>query len=407
MKFLDPIAQTTQWQESIRLAVGALRVDKMKASLTMLSVVIGSAAIVLVITISSTGKAYILSQIEGIGSNLAYASLDRGTGDTLEDELTLGDLAAVREGMPSLAQAAGTYDWPVSYQANGQIHHARLVGVTRDFQKIRRLIITSGRYFDEEDFRSHSKVCLVTDVVAQTLYGGRNAVGGSVQLGDFRCTIIATFKEGVPTFGQSEIQDQTLLVPFPLIKNITGDNFLQVIYAQAAQVSDVGMVTDQLHKLLSSRHNKRSRYSVQNLSSILQTAQSVSIGMTVLLLLLAILTLTVAGTGIMNIMLVNVAQRTREIGVRMALGARPKEIRLQFLMEAFFISFGGALIGVAVALGLIWWTINLSEGVTLEGAPWIAVIVALVLSTGMGVLFGYKPASTAANMNPVEALRHE
>ena len=167
------------------------------------------------------------------------------------------------------------------------------------------------------------------------------------------------------------------------------------------------VMTEQMHRLLHSRHRKAARYEVQNLSSVLQTVHKVSLGLSAVLVAVAILTLITAGAGIMNIMFVTVAQRTHEIGIRKALGASTAEIRLQFVLEAAFISFAGAIIGVGMALGLVWFSTGLVEsGVPLR-VSWEAVALALLLSTGVGVMFGYRPANAAAQMNPVEALRVE
>jgi putative ABC transport system permease protein len=397
-----------RWKESVRFAWSALAGDKLKASLTMLGVVIGSAAIVLVVTIASAGKGYIISQIEGIGANLAYATLDRsGASSVLDDELTPDDLMAVRETLPAVSAVAGTYDIPVDFQLRGKTVHPRLVGVTQEFEKIRNLQITSGRYFDIEDFLAHFKVCLITDHMAQTAFGLDLAVGSNLHLGQFGCTIIGTFKEGVPTFGQSEIQDDTLLIPFPLVKSITGEGFFQVLYAQAASSAEVPDLTRQMNRLLHGRHRQQARYTVENLSSLVQTGNNISLAMSAVLIMIASLTLVTAGTGIMNIMLVNVSQRTHEIGVRKALGARPSEIRIQFLLEALFMSFAGAVVGVVTALGLVWSVRRFTEGIVPLSISWMAVTVALVVSSGVGVLFGYRPASEAANLNPIEALRME
>ena len=408
MRFLDANkGSIVHWEESVRFAVWALAVDKVKASLTMLGVVIGSAAIVLVVTIASTGKVYMISQIEGIGSNLAYASLDRaGTTTVPEDELTPGDLSAARQALPGVRAVAGTYDLPVDLQLRGKAFHARLVGVTQDFENIRNLRIISGRYFDRDDFLSRFKVCLITDRMVQAAFGPDPAVGNTIQVGQFRCTIIGIFTEGVPTFGQSEIQDETLLIPFPLVKDITGDNFFQVLYAQAVSPEEVATMTEQMEQLLTSRR-QGAHYLVENLSSLLQTAGKIAFAMSVVLLAIAVLTLITAGTGIMNIMLVNVAERTHEIGLRKALGARASEIRQQFLLEAFFISLAGALAGVAIALILVWSVAVATKHVLPLDISWMAVVVALVVSSGVGVLFGYHPASEAANLNPIEALRTE
>jgi putative ABC transport system permease protein len=247
----------------------------------------------------------------------------------------------------------------------------------------------------------------VTDRLAQSSVGLGPAVGKFIRLDQFRCTIIGTFQEGVPTFGASEIQDATLLVPFPLVKDITGDDFFQVSYAQVASPEEVSAMTQQIAHVLRSRHRKEARYSVDNLSALLETAANVSVALSVVLIAVAILTLIVAGTGIMNIMLVNVSQRTHEIGIRKALGARPAEVRLQFLLEAFFISFAGALVGVLMALGIVWSVTWWARNALAISISWTAVLVALVVSSGVGVLFGYRPASEAANMNPIDALRVE
>jgi len=395
------------WGESIRFALRSIAAEKLRASLTTLAVVIGSAAIVLVVTISSTGEFYIVSLVEGIGANLAYATLSRGSSTVLEDELTPDDLTAVRQSISALRAVAGTYDVQVDLRIGGKPRLAHLVGVTGDFEKIRNLRITSGRYFDEDMFQLRFKVCLITDNLARIAFGFDPAVGNTVQLGDFHCTVIGTFNEGVPTFGRAEIQDSTLLIPFPLVKDITGDNFFQVLYAQAASSSEVATMTQQMDHLLHERHRKAARYSVENLVSILETAKKVSLAFRALLLAIVALTLTVGGTGIMNIMFFNVSERTHEIGLRKALGARPVEIRLQFLLEAVFISFTGAVVGVLTALASLLAVTSMIGATVPLRISWTSVVVALLVPSGIGVLFGYRPASEAANLSPIDALRIE
>jgi len=394
------------WMECVRLAVGALKADKMKAFLTTLSVLIGSASLVLVLTIAGTGKRYIVSRIEGIGANLAYASLNRsGAPATSEDELTLADLKAIQNSLPAVRAVAGTYDAPIDYQIAGRPRHARLVGATADFLQIRNLHILSGRYFDDEDFRALSKVCLITDYIAE--HNPALALGDSLRIDQFRCTVIGTFTEGVPTFGQSEIQAQTVLVPFPVAKLITGDSFLQVIYAQAESSSEVPELTVQMKRLIQSRHRPEARYDVDNLASLLHTAGDVSLAMTGVLLAIGLVTLTVGGTGIMNIMLATIAERKREIGLRKAVGARSSEIRLQFLLEALFISSAGSMAGAFVAVSLVVITAGFIQDFVNLNISWAGVIFALTVSSSVGVLFGYQPASRAAGLNPVDALRTE
>jgi len=394
-----------QWLECFRLAVAALKADKVKACLTTLSVLIGSASLVLVLTVAGTGKRYIVSRIEGIGANLAYVTLNRnGSPVILQDELTMGDLEAIRK-LPNVLAAAGTYDLPVDFQISGRPRRARLVGATPDFLRIRNLQITSGRYFDEQDFVSRDRVCLVTDPIAE-----RNRtlqLGEALRIDQFRCTVIGTFSEGVPTFGQSEIQAETILVPFPLAKLVTGEAFLQVIYTQAYASAEVPTLTSELKELLQSRHRREARYDVGNLSSLLETAGDISLAMTLVLLAVGLVTLTVGGTGIMNIMLANIAERKQEIGLRKALGARSSEIRLQFLMEAIFISSAGSIAGAFCAVALVVSAATFFRDFVNLDVSWSSVAFALLVSSAVGLLFGYQSASRAAGLNPVEALRTE
>jgi len=392
-----------QWEDSIRFAWWALSTDKVKAFLTMLGVMIGSAAIVLVVTIGIVGKTYVLSLIEGIGTNLVYATLDRSGHTTAQDEITIDDLHAVRAQVPYISAAAGVLDRPAYVYANGRSLRVSVVGVTEDFQTIRKLRILNGRYFDSQDLASSDHVCLISRELSADIYGGR-ALGQTIKVDEFACSIIGVFEEGVPTFGRAEIHEYTVLYPYGLMRHLVGENFLEVIYAQASASSEVGVLTADITRILNSRHRAGARYTVENLAGLLRTADRISFGMTATLLALAALTLTVAGAGIMNIMLVNVAERTREIGVRKAIGAKVSEIRLQFLLEAIFISLSGAVIGILLAIGGIWAVAIVTNAQDVR-VSWVGVFCALVVATGIGVLFGYRPASEASKLSPVEALR--
>jgi putative ABC transport system permease protein len=391
-----------QWRDNILFAWWALSTEKVKAALTMFGVMIGSAAIVLVVTIGIIGKTYVLSLIEGIGTNLVYATLDRSGKTTAQDELTTEDLDAIRTQLPYVSAAAGVLDRPAYVYAHGRLLRVTLVGVTQDFQAIRKLRILSGRYFDSEDLVSREHVCVVSKELNNDIFGGQ-AVGDFIKQDEFRCAIIGVFEEGVPTFGRAEIQEHTVLYPYQLMRHLVNQNFLEVIYAQASASNEVGVLTSDISRILTSRHRGQARYTVENLAGLLRTADRISFGMTATLLALAALTLTVAGAGIMNIMLVNVAERTHEIGVRKAIGARPADIRFQFLLEAVFISVSGALLGVIAASGGIWATAVATNSHDIR-VSWVGVLCALIVGIGIGVLFGYRPASEASKLNPVDAL---
>ena len=408
-------AAAIHWSETCHLAMEALRANRVRAALTMLGVVIGSACIVLVVTIGLTGRTFVRHQIEAVGSNLVFASLSQTAAAqnvALSDEISLGDLDAVREGIPQAVHVAGTNDFPMSVVAAGKTWPVALIGVTPEFQQIRNLIIPRGRYFDSDDFEGVGKVCVVSEHLAETIFPGQNIVGQSLHVGELTFTVIGVFRERIDTFGQSEIRADTLLVPLPLVRYYTGDTFLVTLYAQASRPEDVPLVTDQVAQILKSRHRPEVEYDVENLSSILDASHRISVALTIVLLLVALLALVISGIGIMNIMLVTVTERTREIGLRKAIGARPREILYQFLFEAVLISGVGAVIGIVIAVAIplsvtiLARFLPLPPGIQIP-VSWLSVLAAFVVSCATGVLFGYLPAKTAARLQPVESLRFE
>jgi len=392
-----------------KIAIDALRPNKVKALVTMLGVVIGSACIVLVVTISLIGKSYIIAQIEGVGSNIVYGELRR-TGiqnTTFGDEITLSDLEAIHDTVPDVERVAGTHDVQMSVVAGGVERPVTLVSVTQDFQAIRNLLVIRGRYFDDDDMKSRSKVCLVTEDLARIVFPAVNPVGMEIRVGELRFTVIGVFKERVATFGQSEIARESVIVPFGLLKSYAGTDSVKVLYAQAATPDAVPSVTKDVEQLLRSRHRGGALYNVQNLTAILDVARNISLAVSAVLLAVGSVTLIISGVGIMNIMLVTVTERTREIGVRKAIGAPNREILYQFLIEALIISSLGATAGIAIALAIPALVRPfLPAGVTIPISG-LSIIVAFLVSCLTGMLFGYLPASRAAKLQPTEALRYE
>lgn len=396
-------------RETWQVALDALRANKVKAALTMLGVVIGSACIVLVVTIALIGKTYVLAQIEGVGSNLVYANYTGGTANARSqaDEINLNDMEAIRH-LPHVTEVAGTYDVATSIVVNGQEKPVALIGVTQGFQKIRNLLILEGRFFDDLDQTTGAKGCLITQELAKQLPPGP-MIGRHLRVGEQTFTVIAVFRERVATFGQSEISSQSVLVPFGLIKYYSGNDYLKTLYAQTDTGDSVPETTYAVQSLLKSRHTLGAVYSVQNLASILEAARKISMALTVVLMLVGMIALIISGVGIMNIMLVTVTERTREIGLRKAVGARTEEILYQFLIEAFVISGLGAIIGILIAVSvkiIVEPLIPPEVGLKIPISIY-SVLVAFIVSCATGVLFGYLPASRASKLQPTESLRHE
>jgi putative ABC transport system permease protein len=400
--------------EVLGLAIDALRANKIRAALTMLGVIIGSGCIVLVVTVALAGKQYIIKQIEGVGANLIYAeTIHSGPAqtETLGDEVTMADMAAVKR-LPQVVAVAGTRDINSTFGVKGVDHPVNVVGVTDGFQEIRKLVVVEGRYLDQDDMESQSKVCLLTTDLADLAFPYENPVGKTIRVGELTFTVIGVFRERVATFGESEITRDSVLVPFSLIKYYTGEEYVRTFYAQADRPEDVPAVTREVGEVLKIRHRPEAGYRVQNLASILETARRISMALTIVLVLIAVIALVISGIGIMNIMLVTVTERTREIGIRKALGARRSAILWQFLLEAMMISGTGAIIGIGISvtvpllikavIGLLPVSVKIDIPIS-----WTSVVVAFVVSTGTGLLFGYLPAVRAAQLEPTEALRYE
>jgi putative ABC transport system permease protein len=396
-------------RETLLVALDALRANKLRAFLTALGVVIGSACIVLVVTVALTGRKFVIAQIESVGSNLVWAQYVETPqqAHALSYELTPDDLEAIEKGVPQVAEVAGTRDMPESVVQDGIERGVTLIGVTEGFQAIRRLVILQGRYFDPQDMEARSKVCLITKELADRIYRYENPVGKIIRVGEFTFTIIGVFRERVTTFGISEIHKESVIIPYTLMADYTGQDYFRTIYAQAKTPDDVATVTRHVSWILKSRHPATAVYDVQNLTAILDTVRKISLALSVVLIVIAFIALLISGIGIMNIMLVTVTERTREIGIRKAIGAARHEILYQFLIEALIISGAGAIIGIVIGVGIpviIQFFLPGNLRVPVSG---LSVVVAFVVSCGTGVFFAYLPASEAAKLQPVDSLRYE
>ncbi|HEY2548309.1 MAG TPA: ABC transporter permease [Candidatus Acidoferrum sp.] len=397
------------WKETLSVSIDALRANKLRAVLTSLGVIIGSASIVLVVTVALTSKKFVISQIEAVGSNVVWAELVRSSekAQPLSYELTLDDMQAVMNTVPGVSKVGGISDVQMSVVAQGVVRPVTLIGVTMGYREIRNLVVLRGRYFDSLDMESRSKNCVITPQLAKKLFGLDNPVGRDLHVGELIFTIVGVFRERVETFGLSDVQAETVLIPFELMKNYTGVNTLKVLDVQATTPEDVPIVEKRFTELLRSRHPAGAEFNVQTLTAILKAARDISLALTIVLIVIAFIALLISGIGIMNIMLVTVTERTREIGIRKAIGAARHEIMYQFLTEAFLISGGGAVLGILIgllvpAIAQLFLPGNLRVPVSPS-----SVVLAFVVSCSTGLFFGYLPASQAAQLQPIESLRYE
>ena len=409
-KTLASAKRTMLLSEIILLAIDSFRASKVRFMLTALGMVIGSASLILVVTIGLTGKQYIPNLLQSIGTNMVYIEYTGGGSGSVNnfqsDYLTREDERAVDEQVPAVMYSSPMLEMHDRIGINGVEKELLVLGVSPQYRQVRNLKVLSGRFFDDQDEVSHTKVAVVTQIFAQEMFGSQDAaINQSFQLSGIPFTIVGTFKESVDTFGQSEISDQTILIPYSVARYFTGTDNVKQIFFTIRDKNDVEEAARQIVTAVSARHLKNSVYKASTLTDLLTTAGLIADALTVVLSLVTAVTLAVGGVGIMNIMLATVRSRIREIGIRKALGATAREIKLQFLIEAIFISLSGGIVGTIVGLAVPI-SIRIFTDYQIPIRGW-SVVIALATSTIVGVIFGTLPANRAAQLDPVESLKYE
>src|SRR5258708_31662957 len=321
--------------------------------------------------------------------------------------MTLDDMDAVLDQVPGIVASSPMLEFHDNISVGGGVTKATmLLGVSPQYRIVRNLVVVSGRFFDDQDERAHDKVAVIVKPFAEELYGTANAaVGRVISVKGIPFVIIGVLREAFDTYGESEISDHTLLVPYPVARYFTGTNALKEIFFTMKTPSMVLAAKERILAIIRSRHYASSVYNAMTMTELLATMVKIADMLTIVLTLGAGITLIVSGVGIMNSMLANVQARLKEIGIRKALGATSREIRLQFLTEAVFLSLSGGLIGTIIGLAIPL-TLGLLSPFKIPISAWSPVF-ALGSSVLVGVLFGTLPANRAARLDPVQTLKYE
>ncbi len=397
--------------EAFGFSVQALRANPVRSLLTGLGMVIGTASVILVVTISLTSRDYILEQVEGVGSNIIFAYYAAGGGPTTTtadaDYVKLSDVDAIRQQLaPDLVAATGVMTNFDRILIGGKEQDVKVIGTDAAYQSVRNIVSSSGRFLDDSDVTLRGKVALLTDKLAERMYGSRSAaLNRVIKLFGLQFAVIGTFHEKVETFGQSEVERDTILIPITVLKYFAAVERIDPMYVQVRSTQEVDRVAMRVEEILQSRHRPGARYHVDTLTAILNAVRNISLILSAVLVLVSAITLIISGIGIMNIMLVTVTERTREIGVRLAVGAAPREILLQFLTEAIMVSLAGGSVGILLGIALPL-SVQFFADVRIPISP-VAIVVAFGVSCLVGLVFGMLPANRAAHLNPTEALRYE
>jgi putative ABC transport system permease protein len=406
-------ARTTMvFSEVLQLAFDSFRASKVRFLLTMLGMVIGSASIVLVVTLGLTGKEYAINLISSIGPNMIEMQYSGGSvvgpdNTTTPDYMTREDMNAVLDQVPGIAASSPMLEEHENIAVgDGLTKNVMILGVSPQYRIVRNSEVIAGRFFDDQDTAGHTHVAVLVQALAETLFGSPdNAVGQTLSIRGIPFTIIGVFKERINTFGQSEVSEQTMLIPYTVARYFTGTDKVKEIFFSMKNTADVIPASEQILKIIKSNHHASSVYKAFIMTPVLDMMAKIANMLTLVLTLAAGVTLIVSGVGIMNSMLANVQSRIKEIGIRKALGATSREIRLQFLTEAVFLSLCGGAVGTLIGLAIPF-SVRFLTPFTLP-IDWLSAVAALGSSMLVGIIFGTLPANRAARLNPVETLKYE
>ncbi|RII28049.1 MAG: multidrug ABC transporter substrate-binding protein [Geobacter sp.] len=404
--------------QTLKIALRALRTNKMRSFLTMLGIIIGIAAVIAMMAVGAGASHVIAQQIASIGSNIILVvpgsttsgGLRMGSGGA--QTLTSDDVRAIMNECPSVALASGTTR-TTSQVVYGNMNWSTLImGATPELFEIREWPVVSGRSISQQDVDGAAKVCLLGQTVVDNLFGADDPIGKMVRIKKVPFTVVGVLEQKGQS-PQGTDQDDAVFVPLRTaqikLSRSSFPNTVGAVIVQAKSEALLDKSEEEITSLLNQRHRitngKEPDFSTRNLSEILAVAEQSSKAMSLLLGAVASISLIVGGIGIMNIMLVSVTERTREIGIRMAIGARRNDILLQFMTEAVLLTMIGGIIGILLGAGGAMIVSRILDWPTLISVQ--SVTVAFFFSAAVGIFFGFYPARKAAGLNPIDALRYE
>ena len=403
---------------TFKISFRALRVNKMRSGLTMLGIIIGVGAVIAMVAVGAGATQQIAAQISSMGSNLLMvlpgATTSGGVrmGAGSQPTLTMADAEAIQKECPAVSEAAPIHNGSAQVIYNHMNWSTGIIGTTPNLLVVREWGLAAGRPFTTQDVKSATKVCLLGQTVVDNLFGDQNPVGHAIRIKNVPFTVIGVLdRKGQDAGGHD--QDDTIMIPVTTAqKKLFGTQFpgmVRIITVKARSAEDLDAAERQVNELLRQRHRigqkQDNDFTVRNLTQLMQAREESTKVMTLLLGAIASVSLLVGGIGIMNIMLVSVTERTREIGIRMAIGAKTWDIRLQFIIEALTLSLIGGIIGIigGVSTSAI---ISSASGWPIVVSP-LSIVLAFGFSGFIGIFFGFYPAYKASLLNPIDALRYE
>jgi len=391
----------------IRMALESLKINKTRTFLSMLGVIVGVSSLIVITSFGYGAQYTILSSIESLGSNVVIVLPGKDTRllesmigpSSLRKPLVYEDVQYLKEKMPDV-KISPELNFNTTVKFGNQEVKTISVGINEDLFDVSNYKIDQGRKFVAGDIVGYKNVCILGNKISGQLFGSENPVGRYIRVLDSKFYIIGTLQH-IGAIGYMDM-DNVVLVPITTIQAITGQKNLQVIYAKAPTGTSLDLLGARIKRLLTIKHSMEN-FTLISESQYIELASTVTNTLTVALTIIGLVALIVGGIGIMNIMLASVAERTREIGIRKAIGAKERDILLQFLLEAAFISMAGGLLGIIIGIILS----SLSNRFFATRVTSTSMIVGFLVAVSIGIFFGVYPARKASKLNPVDALRYE
>jgi len=401
--------------ESVKIALDALVSNKLRSILTMLGIIIGVGAVIAMVSIGMGVRDKVSNSIASLGSNLIIVTPGAASSSGVRQAagtnitLTLKDAEALAREVNGIGAVAPSVSKQYQMVAGNMNWNSSVQGTTPEYLEVRNLSVQAGSFITDEDVETRNRVAVIGTTVASNLFDNTNPIGQSVRINNAPFTVIGVLESKGQSAGGQD-QDDTVIIPLTTAQErMMGITYVQTISVQAANSEVVDQVQEGITSLLRARHDitadKTDDFTVRNLASVMATAQETTGTITMLLGSIAAISLLVGGIGIMNIMMVSVTERTREIGIRKALGARYSNILMQFLIEAVVIGVIGGAIGIVIGIGTSYAISSIAGWNTVVTAT--PILVAFSFSVGIGLFFGLYPARKAALLNPIDALRYE
>src|SRR6266542_3796925 len=397
--------------ETFETALHRFRTHPVQMGLTLAGLVVGTSAIILVVALGLTGRSFVMAQIEGVGSHLVWASYEgtvtSGVSRTLSDDISDADVKAIAARADLFVGVTPLVELQGKVSVLSRATNLHVLGTTPNYPIIRRNVkIVKGRFLDDDDILQRAKVCVVNKPLYDELFGQDDAAEKTVRTLGMTFQVVGVFEKPVDTMGQGEVIPESIFIPITVSWFFTPTHRVDTVFAEAREFSEIDRAAATVGEILRDRHHQGSVFKVKTMTTVIRVARASSFGLIVVFGVAAAVSVIVGGVGIMNILLASVEQRTRQIGLRMSIGARRRDILQQFLLEALMLGVLGSSLGVLVGVGVPLLFRLVFRQVSIEISA-VSALLAFAFSCLVTVLFGVVPAYRAATLNPTEALRHE